>query len=388
MDRNELRTRARLRGVATYQDLDIYGLTDDISDQKDSFNSVHQNVIEQGITIVDANVDFKLDQIDRNAEQKRYELEQDRQIFDDKITLLRAKLALKIAAEQYGIAAKEYDASVKKMISEARIYAQELERTYSIPYEEARADVAEAKQESRLVQLQAEILTEGVNRANVEADIAKMKVDVAKAQVRVLQAEYEAAKSEVDVINAEVQIAMAEADKATLRADVALTYAEIVMKQLSTIKYDLEKEEIVHALQYIQTRLAALLSREDIRLLEEQAKILGEADQLAALNELIAATKAQDQIEIDKILYELQAIDYEIARTLGWTIFNNSKSSTWASAAQTLMGTKFDTWREKLLTDTLSKQKTDRAETTVARHTRLENVHSSHTWKYIKSKKS
>lgn len=384
MDRNELRDRARLRGEATFQDLDVYGLTDDIAEQKEAYSQTHQNVIEQSIIITDANVDFKLDQIERTAAQKQYEIEQDRQIFDDKIVLLRAKLALKVAAETYGIAAKRYDASVRKLISEAKIYAQELEREYSIPYEEARAVVAEEKQATRLVMLQAEILTEGVTRAQVEADVAKMQVDVAKAQVRVLQAQYEAAKAGLDVIEAELKIAMSEADRATLRADIAMTYAEVAMKQLSTIKYDLEKSEIAHGLTYIRTRLEALLAREGIKLTEEQEKVIGEKDQLAALNELIAATQAQDQLELEKILQELAAIDYEIVRTLGVGLFSGTKGSTWATATQSLMGTKFDTWKAKLLADTASKQKVDRAETTATKTTVIDEAAASETYKYIR----
>lgn len=384
MNRDILRDRARLRGEATFQDMDVYGLTDEIIDRKTSFNDVHRNVVEQGIAIVDANIDFKLDQVERNADQKRYEIEQDQLIFDNKIDTMRAKLALKIAAEQYALAAKQYEAQVRKLISEAKLYAQQLEREYSIPYEEARADVAEQKQSSRLVQLQAEILTESVNRAQVEADVAKMKVDVAKAQVRVLQAQYEAAKAELDVINAELQVAMSEAEKATIRADVAMTYAEVVMKQLSTIKLDLESTEIAHGLQYIQTRLTSLLARQDIKVLEEREKAAGEADQLAALNELIAATQAQDLLEIDKILNEIAAIDYEIVRTLGWGLLGATKGNTWATATQMLMDTKFETWKAKLLADTASKQRIDLAETSAAKNTFLEEASSADTRKYIR----
>lgn len=387
MERSELRDRARLRGAATFADLDPYGYTGDIAEEKVSYNRTHEHSIEQSLTIIDAGIEFKKDQLDRTTAQKEYELEIDRQIFDDKIGTLRAKLALKIAAENYALAAREYDASVKKVIMETRIYAQQLEREYTLPYEAARADVAEQKQESRLVQLEAEILTEGVNRAQVGADIARMQVDVAKAQVRVLQAQYEAARAELDVINAQTQLAMSEAEKATLKADVAMTFAEIVMKQLSTIKLDLETEEIAHAFKYVDTRLAALLAREDIKILEEKEKTAGEADQLAALNDLIAATKAQDQFKIDKVLNELAAIDYEIARTLGWGTYYGTRGTTWADSTRTLTETKYNTWRMKLLEDTKAKQTVDDAETIAAKHTRITESNGIVTYKYIKGDK-
>lgn len=384
MDRTTLRERVRKRAQATYQNLEIYGLSGAMTGEIDFFDQARRDVGDQVVAIIDAAIDSKLDLIERTAEQKRYELDQDRFIADDKIELMRTKLSLKIAADNYALAAKEYDAQVRQMVMRAKFYAQELEREYSIPYEQAKAEAAEAKQGSKLVQLQAEILTESVNRAQVEAEVARMRVDVAKAQVKVLQAQYEAAKAELDVINAELQVAMAEAEKATIRADVAMTYAEVVMKQLSTIKLDLESTEIAHGLQYIQTRLDSLLARQDIKLLEEHEKTAGEADQLAALNDLINATKDQDQLEIDRILNELEAIDYEIVRTLGWSLLSGTKSSTWASATEALMGTKFDTWKAKLLADTAAKQRIDLAETTAAKNTVLEEASSADTRKYIR----
>jgi hypothetical protein len=113
--------------------------------------------------------------------------------------------------------------------------------------------------------VQAKIYYEIIQRAQVEADLARAQVDVAKAHVRAVMADIEAGQAEVKVIEAQVALIMGEVEKATLQADVANIYAETMTKQLSNIKLAVGREEISKGFDYIQTKLSDELALWGVR---------------------------------------------------------------------------------------------------------------------------
>ncbi len=299
------RTRKRNAAVRT-------SLMDDtpLASLETQLDSLSRPTIENYMAISDETYLIKEDQRDRAIEQSQTEIAQERDLALAKAKTERRCLAIKMAANEYTYAAQLYDAQVKDLIMLAKEYAAEVEREQAA-LERSRATLAVALEENKLKEINAKIFYEAVDRGQVEADIARAKVDVAKARVRAVAADIEARKAEVDVIEAKVQGAIAVADKATLQADVAMIFAECITKQLSEIKLAVDKAEIAAGFEFIQTKMDDLLGIWDERNRIEQIREQGQTEILAALLNLLADEKAEEDLRVKEATTQAELVDYE-----------------------------------------------------------------------------
>ena len=271
IDKIQLNDRTRQRNDSLWIFLDWGGLMTPLATQQATLDNLARPGIESFMAISDENWGIKEGQRDRTYELNQFEVAQDRQIADDKVATGRAKLAIQKAMDQYTLAVKAYDARVRALLMGAREYAAQVELE-QVAVEQSRAILAVAKEGLHQKQVNASIYYEYIQRAMVEADIAKGKVDVAKAQVRAIMADIEAGEADIKVITAQIEQYIAQADKATLQADVAMIFAEILTKKLSTVKLDIGKKEIAAGFGYIQSRLDDALARLATEKIEETLK--------------------------------------------------------------------------------------------------------------------
>ncbi len=313
-DKLELGSRTRLRNDSLWIAFDWGGLLEPLAAEQEALNLLHRGAVENFILISDDAWDLKETFRDRGAELDQAEIAQDRLLAEEKAALGRQRLAIRIATDEYVLAVRVFEAQVKALMQGVREYAAQVELE-QLAVEEARARLAVAKEELRTKEINAKIYYEMVQRAQVEAEIARAQLDVAKAHVRVVLSEIEAGKAEIAVIEAEVQQATTQADKATLQADVAMIYAEIIIKKLSEIKLDVGRQEITAGFQFIQTKLADLLALWETRKLTEKIREEAEKELLAEINLGQEAEKAAEDLRLEEVAKDREVFDYEVSET-------------------------------------------------------------------------
>jgi hypothetical protein len=287
----ELRERTRERNRTIFhRPLDYLNALAPLRKEAEVLNSLGMPMIEGYMAATDEFFFVKDYQQEVEGDLEYRKLENQQRIADAGAATERAKLALKLAAEEYIQAARLYDARVQALIMAAREYAAKVERE-QIEIERLRSILAVEKQETRLKEINAEIYLEYVRRMEVEVDIARAKLDVAKANTRAVMADIQAGEAELEIVEADLQEAMVLAEKATLQADVAAIYAEIITKKLSQIRLDVSRAEIEAGFRYVQSKLNDLLGIWDIRTrivnlrTQNEQQIYDEAMQLLAVEE-------------------------------------------------------------------------------------------------------
>ena len=271
-------------------------------------------LVSSYLATIDEELRLKQLELDQINDLSQAEIEQERQLAWEKYETERQKLSIRMAAEEYFLAAKQYETQVKAVIMAAREYAAEMEREQAL-LEKARAELAVEKEQLRTQDLTAQVFLQAVERAMVEADVAKLKLQAARARVDIVEAEVAARRAEVALIEADVKEAMAEAERADLLADVASIFAQVVVKQLAPVKLDVETKEIEAGFRYIQAKLDDMLRLWSIR--EQSMEQRGEAERklLEELGYQIEEEKREQQLRIDAVLKDRQALQYEIDRT-------------------------------------------------------------------------
>ena len=271
IEKIQLNDRTRLRNNSLWISLDWGGLMAPLTAQQAALDSLGRPGIENFMAITEENWGIKEGQRDRTYELNQAEVADERQIADEKVATGRAKLVIQRATDEYTLAVRVYDAKVRSLIMGAREYAAQVELE-QLDVERSRAILAVAKEGLHQKQVNASIYYEYIQRAMVEADIAKAQVEVAKAHVRAIMADIEAGEADIKVITAQTEQYIAQADKAGLQADVAMIFAEILTKKLSTVKLDIGKKEIAAGFGYIQSRLDDALARLATEKIEETLK--------------------------------------------------------------------------------------------------------------------
>lgn len=322
LDKIQLIDRTRHRNTSIWVNMDWGGLLSPLKDQQAALNTLGLDSIENYMAISDEAWDIKESFRNRTDEVDQLEIKQTQQIIDEKITTEVIKLAIKTTTDEYVLAVRIYDARVRSLLMAAREYAAQVERE-QLAVEEQRAILAVAKEELRQDQINAQIYYEAIQRAMVEADLAKAQVDVAKANVRALMADIAAGQAEIDLIEAQVQKYVAMAEKATLQADVATIYAEIITKKLSIIKLDVGRKEIEDGFAYIQSKLDDMLAIWETRTLVENIKTEIEASIQAEVALMLTADKAQEDLREDEVDKTREAFDYEEVQT-GYNLYNEA----------------------------------------------------------------
>lgn len=270
-EKTELAVRTRLRNDSLWLTLDWGGLLDPLASQQEIMDSLGQSGIENFMAVADEPWDIKESQRDRTYEVDKFSIAQDYQIADDKVATGRAKLAIEKATDEYVLAVKLFGAKVRALLMVAKEYAFQVELE-QLAVAELQAVLAVEKELLRRKDINAKIYYEYIQRAMVEADLAKAKVEVAKAHVRAILADIAAGEADIRLITAETEQYMAQADKAGLQADVAMIFAEILTKKLSAVKLDMGQAEIAAGFEFIQTRLDDALALLAIQEREETLK--------------------------------------------------------------------------------------------------------------------
>lgn len=314
IDKVQLAERTRSRNTSIWVSLDWGGLLDFLVDQQAAMNSLGLGSIENFMAISDEAWGIKEFQRDRGDELDQSEITQGRELADAKVAMEREKLAIKTATDDYVLAVRVYDAKVRALLMGAREYAAQVELE-QIEVERQRTILAVAKEELRQYQVNAQIYYEAIQRAQVEADIAKAQVEVAKANIRALMADIAAGRAEIELIEAQVQKYVAMAEKATLQADVASIYAEIIIKKLSTVKLDVGRQEIADGFTYIQSKLDDMLAIWETRTLVENFKAEFEEFIQTEVDLMLTADKAQEDLKEDEVDNAQVVLDYEEATT-------------------------------------------------------------------------
>jgi hypothetical protein len=309
IERNQLNDRTRLRNASLWVGLDWGGLMTPLVAQQVIMDSLGLPCIENFMAITEENWGIKESQRDRTYELNQAEVADQRLIADEQVATGRAKLAIQRAMDEYTLAVRFYDAKVRTLLMGAREYAAQVELE-QLAIEKSKAILAVAKETLHQKQVNASIYYEYIQRAMVEADIAKAQVEVAKANVRALMADIAAGEADIKVITAQIEQYMAQADKAGLQADVAMIYDEILVKKLSAIKLDVGQKEIAAGFGYIQSRLDDALEKLDTQKIEETIRVDYAKEALAEANLIFPDEKVSEDLRETEQLNAREVFDY------------------------------------------------------------------------------
>jgi hypothetical protein len=305
-DQELLRQRTQGRNAAIWTNFDQAGLAALLAGHEALINVAYQDFAKMGTDLIDGLVDHKAAQRDKLNDLELEKVAQDRGLALAKVTAQRQALAIKRAGEEYFLSIREYAARVDALIMAAKEYAAEIERE-QVELQAARARMDVRKAEVQLQEINTRIALELVDRAYIEADVAKTKVEVAKANVRVIMAGIEASEAELAEVKARVEKAMTEAERAALNAQVAQIYADIIARGLTAIRLGVEQEDIKAAYGFVQQHLSDLLATWQTRaMLEEmrtqyEGRYKQEAETLSGLQknlEALQLAKAQNEAEV------------------------------------------------------------------------------------------
>jgi hypothetical protein len=314
LEKINLQQRTLERNNSLWSVMGWGGLLQSIADQQAAEVMLAKPGIYNHIAVADEVWDIKSNQLHQTHELEEFAIRQDYQIADAKAETERQKMMIKKATDDYVLAVMQYDARVKALLMAAKEYAAQVEiEQLEVAEQAAILDVE--KEGLKLIQVNAQIFIEFVNRAMVEAEVVRAKVDAAKANVRAILADIEAQEAEIRLIDEQIKIAMADADKATIQADVAQIYAEIMTKQLSQVKLDVGTAEIQAGFAFIQSRLTDMMAIYAERRIIEQIKADLAKDLLEEQGYMkIAAIEAEDLKEVE-MLNEREVFNYLLTKT-------------------------------------------------------------------------
>jgi hypothetical protein len=295
IEKNQLNERTRLRNDSLWIALDWGGLMTPLANQQAVLDGMAQPGIENFMAIGDETWEIKEYQRDRGYQLEQFGINQDRQIAADKVATGRAKLAIQRATDEYTLAVMVYAAKVKALLMGAKEFAAQVELE-QLEVERQRSILAVAKEGLHLKEVTAKIYYEYIQRAMVEADIAKSQVEVAKAHVRAVMADIAAGEADIRVIQAQIEQYIAQADKASLQAEVAMIFARILTFKLNGVKLDVGQKEIAAGFGYIQSRLDDALTRMQTQKIEEGIKIDFEGTALTETNRILVDEKASEDL--------------------------------------------------------------------------------------------
>ena len=316
LEKNNLNDRTRLRSASLFIALDWGGLLAPLATQQANLDALARPGIENFMAISEENWGIKEFQRDRTNELSQSEVSDQRQIADEKVATGRTKLAIQRVVDAYTLAVMTFSAKVKAILMGAKEYAAQVELE-QLDVERHRAILAVSKEGLHQKEVKAKIFYEYINRAMVEADIAKAQVDVAKANVRALMADIAAGEADIKVITAQIEQYMAMADKAGLQADVAMIFAEILTKKLSAVKLDVGQKEIAAGFGYIQSRLDDVITHLATEKIEESLKIAYANAAMAALGGILSGEIESENLRGQEASSDLAVLGFAEGATSG-----------------------------------------------------------------------
>jgi len=315
VEKIELRQRTRERDGSLWVNLDWAGILMPVAEHEATRNLMHQGTIEQSLAASDEILGVKETERDTATDLELKGIAQERQIADLKVALGYEKLAIYQATHDYLLAVRRYDAHVRGIIMAAREFAAGVD-LQKLALETPKLEIEIDREVLRQKEVKIKIKEEAINRAMVEADVAKAQVEVAKAQVRAVEAQISAGEAEVQLVDAQVKIAMAQAEKAELQAKVAMIFADIVTRGLAQIRLGVETQEVADAFTWVAMKLNDMLAlwneRKAVEFILEQT-----AETMAAdTNVLLAAEKAAEDLRLREAQVSQEVFQYESSHTL------------------------------------------------------------------------
>ena len=309
LEQIQLNERTRARNASLWIGLDWGGLMTPLAAQQAVMDSLGQPGIESFMAITDETWGIKESQRDRTYELNQAEITDQRQIARDQVITGLTKLAIQRAIDEYTLAVKVYDSKVRALLMGAKEYTAQVELE-QLAVERSKAILAVAKEGLHQKQVNAKIYYEYIQRAMVEADIAKAQVEVAKANVRALMADIAAGEADIRVITAQIEQYMAQADKAGLQADVAMIFAEILTKKLSAVKLDIGQKEIAAGFGYIQSHFDDAITKLATQKVEEGLQLDYANEALAEANLIFPDEKTSEDLHEQEQLNAREVFNY------------------------------------------------------------------------------
>lgn len=287
------------------------GVPNPLLDNGTVLDNLGQSLIGGAVTIVDDATRIKEEQRDALVKLGYDTITNQMTLADMNATTRRSVMALEIAANNYIMLVENYIIEVLNLITDAKEYAFELGKN-AIDLAQVKAEIAEEKGAIYIQKVDLQIELEEIERKHVEIELLRAELSVAKAHTRLLMAEIEVSRAELALIEVNVKAAMANLAKIQIEVDIAMTIADIIVRGLTTVKYEVEVAEIAASFGIIGSKLSAVLSliaEKGVQLgiqTESKETIFGDITDLNAAN-IEAQSKRIDEVNSNQSVHEHEA---------------------------------------------------------------------------------
>lgn len=265
------------------------GIPNPITANETVLNNLGKNLISGDILIIDDELRIKEEQRDILFQLGYDTIANEMTLMDMDAATKRAIMALQIAANDYMMLVEAYIVEVLNLISDARDYAFEVGQN-AIQFAMVKAEIAEEKGAIYIQEVDLKIQLEEIERKHVEIELLRAELAAAKAHTRLIMAEIDVARAELALVEANVKVAMADLEKIQIEVDIAMTLADIIVRGLTSVRYDVEVAEIAANHQMITDKLAAILAI----ITEKKVQIEHQVDSKGNVLEDIVSVNASD----------------------------------------------------------------------------------------------
>lgn len=310
------------RNIAIWNPFNTFshrGILNPITANETVLDNLGKNLISGDILIVDDEIRIREEQRDALFQLGYDTITNEMTLMDMDAATKRAVMALQIAANDYMMLVEDYIVQVLNLISDAKDYAFEVGQN-AIDLARVKAEIAEEKGAIYIQEVDLRIQLEEIERKHVEIELLRAELAAAKAHTRLIMAEIDVARAELALVEANVKVAMADLEKIQIEVDIAMTLADIIVRGLTSVKYDVEVAEIASNYQMIADKLAAILAiiAEKKVQIEHQTDSRGNVlEDIVSLNtsDVEAQSKRIDEVTSDQVVhaYESDKVDDVLA---------------------------------------------------------------------------
>lgn len=277
-------------------------------------DNLGKSLIGGSITIVDDDIRIKEEQRDALIQLGYDTITNEMTLADMDAAAKRAVMALQIAANDYMHLVEEYVVYVLELITDAKEYAFELGKN-AIDLARVKAEIAEEKGLIYIQKVDLQIELEAIERKHVEIELLRAELAAAKAETRLLMAEIDISKANLRLIEVSIETAMAELAKVQIEVDIAMVIADIIVRGLTTIKYEVEAAEIAAGYEIIASRLTAILEVIAEKKVQLETQSDSKEDIFDDITALISADIESQSKRIDEVTSNQAVQDYEKVQT-------------------------------------------------------------------------
>jgi hypothetical protein len=303
----DLKTRTRARNQSVWAAM--LGNTALAQDEA-AYLSLYADTSESYLAVNDEVFAVKVYEVDETNQIEQDKVAQEKLFADLKAATERTKIAMRLAADDYIYAARLYDNTVKSLVMTAREYANTIEvETLNAAAQEKELGVE--KEALRTISLNAQIIEAGIDKAMVEADVAREQVAAAKANVEAVMAGIAAQEAQIKIADTQLAIAMTDAEKLTLQADIQKILAEIMLKFVNTIRLATETQAIQEGFGFVYSKLTDMLAIYAEKDRIEQLRTMNAQQLYNEALSLLTVEEAGEDLQITAIDDELTVQGYE-----------------------------------------------------------------------------